>query len=99
MALSLAVVGLVQLERLPRWCLVPTFALHGYVLSSSVLGWSAMPVAFYLLGLLLSQGALLLLALGALRRVAAGLTPTRRCLLGAGLIGCGAAWAWSSVVA
>ncbi|MFM7676472.1 MAG: HupE/UreJ family protein [Synechococcus sp.] len=98
-ALSLAVVGLVQLERLPRWSLVPAFALHGYVLSSSVLGWSAMPVAAYLLGLLLSQGALLLLALGVLRRVAAGLTPTRRRLLAAGLIGCGAAWAWSSVVA
>ncbi|MFY8148411.1 MAG: HupE/UreJ family protein [Prochlorococcaceae cyanobacterium] len=97
-ALSLAVVGLVQLQRLPRWSLVPAFALHGYVLSSSVLGWSAMPVAFYLVGLLLSQGALLLLALGVLRRAAAGLTPGRQRLLAAGLIGCGGAWAWSSLV-
>ena len=44
-ALSLALVGLVLCERLPRWLLLPAFALHGYVLSAAVIGWEATPVA------------------------------------------------------
>jgi len=39
----------------PRWTLLPAFALHGYVLSASVIGWEPTPVAAYLLGLLISQ--------------------------------------------
>jgi len=97
-ALSLVVVGLVPVERLPRWLLLPAFALHGYVLSASVLGWEATPVAFYLLGLLLSQGALLLVSLGLVRRWAERCTPARLRLCAGLLIGIGGAFAWTSLV-
>jgi urease accessory protein len=73
-ALSLAVVALVLLGRLPRALLLPAFALHGYVLSASVLGWSPMPVLAYLLGLALSQGLLLYASLQLLARFAAALS-------------------------
>ncbi|QPN66184.1 HupE/UreJ family protein [Synechococcus sp. CBW1006] len=97
-AFTLTLVGLVLLDRLPRWVLVPAFALHGYVLSDAVLGWTAGPTGSYLIGLMLSQMALLLVSLWAMRRAAASLTPTRQRLIAAGLIGCGGAWAWSSLV-
>ena len=95
---TLVVVALVLLDRLPRLWLLPAFALHGYVLSAAVLGWNPAPVAAYLAGLLLSQGALLLLSLTLLRKGAAGLTPGLRQGLAAALLGCGAAWAWSGLV-
>ncbi|MEI8249548.1 MAG: HupE/UreJ family protein [Synechococcus sp. ELA057] len=98
-AFTLVAEGLVLLGRWPVALLVPAFALHGYALSTSVLGWTTAPVAFYLLGLLLSQGSLLLLTLTALRRIAAPLTAQVRLALAAALIGIGAAWTWSALVA
>lgn len=74
-ALSLVLVALVLAERLPRPWLLPAFALHGYVLSAAVIGWTAMPVAAYLLGLLLSQGLLLFASLRLLAVFAASLAP------------------------
>ena len=56
------------------------------------------PVGFYLLGLMLSQGALLLLSLTLLRQCLAGLTALRRQLLAGALLGLGAAWTWSALV-
>jgi urease accessory protein len=97
-AFTLVAEGLVLLGRWPVGLLVPAFALHGYGLSTSVLGWTSAPVAFYLVGLLLSQGSLLLLALTALRRFASPLTLQVRQALAAGLIGIGAAWTWSALV-
>jgi urease accessory protein len=98
-AFSLVLVALVWMKRWPRLLLLPAFALHGYVLSGSVIGWSHGPLAFYGLGLILSQGALLLLAFTLLRTLADGLSPQRRAVIAAGLIGCGAAWTWSALVA
>lgn len=98
-AFSLVVVALVWLKHWPKPLLLPAIALHGYVLSNTVLGWSQGPLAFYGLGLLVSQGALLLLALTVLRSLADGFSPQRRALIAAGLIGCGAAWTWSALVA
>ncbi|MEB3168960.1 MAG: HupE/UreJ family protein [Synechococcaceae cyanobacterium] len=97
-ALTLVLLALVLLERLPRWLLPPAFALHGYLLSASVIGWTAGPVGFYLLGLLLCQGALLLLSLTVLRRSMTGLSVLRRQLLAGALLGLGAAWSWSALV-
>ena len=62
-ACTLVVEALVLLRRLPPVLLLPAMALHGYVLSVSVFGWSTMPVAAYGAGLLLSQGSLLLVQL------------------------------------
>ena len=98
-AFSLVVVALVCLRHWPRALLLPAIALHGYVLSNTVLGWSQGPLVFYALGLLLSQAALLLLAFTLLRSLVDGLGAQRRALLCAGLLGCGAAWTFSALVA
>jgi urease accessory protein len=97
-ALSLVVEGLVVAGAAPRSLLLPAFALHGYVLSASVIGWEATPIAGYFLGLLISQGALLLLALGVLRGAAARLALPQLRLLAGGLIGVGVAFSWSALV-
>ena len=75
LALTLLLEAVVLLQQRSVAWLLPAIALHGYALSASVLGWSSAPVAFYLLGLLLSQGALLTLALTLLQRSCAGLAP------------------------
>jgi len=98
-ALSLVVLGLVLCERLPRWTLLPAFALHGYVLSASVIGWEPTPVLMYLMGLLISQSALLLLGLGLVRSWSRQLAPAQQRLCAGLLIGVGAAFAWTSLVA
>ena len=97
-ALTLVVEGLVVIGRLPSALLVPCFALHGYVLSASVIGWDANCIAAYLVGLLLSQGALLLVSLHLLRHSAAAMAPSTRTLLAGGLMGIGAAFGWSMLV-
>lgn len=98
-AFSLVAVALVLLGRLPQPVLLVAFAVHGYVLSGAVLGWTSAPVATYLLGLLLSQGSLLLLSLTLLRRLAARLGNPARQGMAYALIGCGLAWSWSALVA
>jgi len=98
-SLTLVVEGLVVLGRLPQGLLLPAFALHGYVLSGSVIGWESTPIATYLLGLLLSQGALLLVAPPSLRGIAQELNVQTRTLLAGTLIGIGAAFSWTALVA
>ncbi len=97
-ALSLVAVGLVLTNRLPRWILLPAYALHGYVLSASVLGWEATPVAFYLLGLLISQALVLTAAVTLVRRWASQLSPSDLKLASGVLIGIGASLAWTNLV-
>ncbi len=92
-SLSLVLEALVLLQRAPAPMLVPAMALHGYVLSNTVLGWSAMPLSTYVLGLLVSQGGLLLLALSLLRKPAANLSGRWRVVCACTLIGLGSAWA------
>jgi urease accessory protein len=72
-AATLALVGGVLVGWLPALLLVPAMAIHGYVLSEAVLGWTPMPVLSYLGGLLVSQSLLLVLALGLLRPLCAQL--------------------------
>jgi urease accessory protein len=95
---SLVVVALILLAGWDRRLLLPAIALHGYVLSGMVLGWNAAPIAAYLSGLLISQGALLLVALGVLRQSAAACSTSTRSTLAAVLLGLGAAWSWSALV-
>ena len=97
-ALSLVAVALVLLDHLPAAVLLPAFALHGYVLSASVIGWEPSPISFYLLGLLLSQGLLLLGSLTLVRRWASR-WGTANLRLAAGLLmGVGLAFAWTALV-
>jgi len=93
LALTLVLEALVILGRLPAVLLVPAMALHGYALSGPVLGWSAMPLGSYLLGLLLSQGGLLLLSTTLLARVTRRLSQGGRRLLALALLGLGGLWA------
>lgn len=86
-AATLALLAGVLLGWLPRVLLLPAMALHGYVLSEAVLGWSTMPLASYLVGLLISQGLLLLLALQVLRPLAQRLNMPGRRWFALGLLG------------
>ncbi|MBM5807765.1 MAG: hydantoin utilization protein A [Cyanobacteria bacterium M_surface_10_m2_179] len=97
-SLTLVLEGLVVCRRLPQLLLVPAFALHGYALSSSVIGWEATPISTYLLGLLISQALLLLVSLVGLRQVSARLDGSVRNLLAGALIGVGAAFSWTALV-
>lgn len=97
-ALSLVLLGLVIAGRCSALLLLPAIAVHGYALSGAVIGWEPTPVSFYLLGLLLSQGALLTLSLGLLRRWSDTAGTGRSVLLSGLLIGSGLAFAWTSLV-
>jgi urease accessory protein len=97
-ALTVTLVGLVLLRRLSAGILVPAFALHGYALSASVIGWEPTPIAFYLVGLLISQAALLLASVTAIRHWAQAAAPQALNLTYGLLMGMGLAFTWSSVV-
>lgn len=97
-ALSLAATGLVLLRRLPAAILIPAFALHGYALAGSVIGWEPTPVAFYLVGLLIGQSLLLLLSLTVVRRWRLTASPAALRLIAGLLLGLGLAFAWSAAI-
>lgn len=58
--LSLVAAGLVQGGLLPAWLLLPLMGIHGFLLGEPMIGAEPTPLVAYGLGLLLSQGALLL---------------------------------------
>ena len=97
-AFSLVATGLVVLGRWPRWILLPAIALHGSVLSEPVLGWSVSAQIPYLLGLLISQGTLLIVAVTLVRSWARGLQPANLRLLAGLLMGIGGTFAWTQLV-
>lgn len=98
-ALSVALTGLVLARRLPPAVLVPAFLLHGYALSGAVLGWEPTPIGFYLVGLLVSQSLLLLVALTAVRRWRRGASSGAVNITAGLLMGIGLAFTWSALVA
>jgi len=97
-ALSLVATGLVLLGRLPAAVLVPAFALHGYALSGSVIGWEPTPIAFYLVGLLLGQSLLLLVSLTAVRHWRQTASAASLRLVAGLLLGLGLAFTWSALI-
>ncbi len=98
-ALSVALTGLVLARRLPPAVLVPAFLLHGYALSGAVLGWEPTPIGFYLVGLLVSQSLLLLVALTAVRRWRRTASSGAVNITAGLLMGIGLAFTWSTLVA
>ena len=68
-SLSLAIEGLIVLNYLSSKWLLPMFALHGYLLGTTIIGAEPTPLISYFLGLLLSQGALLLLVTEVSQRI------------------------------
>jgi urease accessory protein len=98
-AITLVVEALVLLRRLPAPTLLPAMALHGYVLSGPVFGWSTMPLTAYGLGLLLSQASLLVMSLVVLRPAVSRLSPNALRWLALALIACGGTWALAGLAA
>lgn len=96
---TLVIEALVLLRFLPPLLLLPAMALHGYVLSVPVFGWSAMPVVAYGTGLLFSQAALLALALSALRPFKARLSSGQLRWLCIALMALGGTFAAASLTA
>lgn len=98
-AATLVVEALVLLHRLPSLMLLPAMALHGYVLSGPVFGWTSMPLTAYGAGLLVSQGTLLLVSLVVLRPAVSRLSATAQRWLALALIACGGTWALAGLAA
>lgn len=97
-ALSLVASGLVVAGRCPAVVLIPLYVFHGAALSGAVVGWESTSMACYLLGLLVSQSLLLLLALTVVRRWRA-IASVQALNLVAGLfIGLGLAFSWTALV-
>jgi urease accessory protein len=93
-ALSLALEGLVALSVLPAAWLLPLFGLHGFLLGGTIVGAEPTPLLAYFAGLLLGQGALLLLVTGLSQRVLGWLGADGRRLAAGIWIGIGGAFAW-----
>lgn len=68
-SLSIVAAGLVHGGFLPAWILLPLMGVHGFLLGESMIGAEPTPLAAYVLGLFLSQGALLLLVTALLARL------------------------------
>jgi len=66
--LSIVAGGLVHGGFLPAWILLPLMGVHGFLLGESMIGAEPTPLVAYVLGLFLSQGALLLLVTALLAR-------------------------------
>ncbi|MFO8238378.1 MAG: HupE/UreJ family protein [Prochlorococcaceae cyanobacterium] len=98
-ALTLVLAGLVALGKLGPAVLVPAMGLHGYLLGGTVVGAEATPLLSYFLGLLISQGALLLVVTTGSRALLRVVQDNGRRLLAGIWIGIGAAFAWTMVVA
>lgn len=97
-ALSLVATGLVVARRWPAPVLIPLYVAHGAVFSDAVIGWSSTSIVCYLLGLLVSQSLLLLLAFTAVRRWRSLASESSLTLVAGLLIGLGLAFSWASLV-
>ena len=97
-ALSLVATGLVVARRCPAWLLIPLYVAHGAVFSDAVIGWNSVSIVCYLLGLLISQSLLLVLAFTAVRRWRSLASESSLSLAAGLLIGLGLAFSWASLV-
>ena len=98
-ALSLAVEGLIALGLVPAALLLPLIGLHGYLLGSMVVGAEPTPLLAYGAGLLLSQGAVLLIVTAFARQIAGWLGNQGRFIAALVWIGLGSSLAWSALAA
>ena len=97
-SLSLAIEGLIILNFLNSKWLLPMFALHGYLLGSTIVGAEPTPLIGYFLGLLLAQGSFLVLVTTASQKVINRFDINSRNLLAGIWIGIGLAFSWVVLV-
>ena len=99
-SLTLAIEGLIVLNYVNSKWLLPMFALHGYLLGSTIVGAEPSPLIGYFFGLLFSQVVLLLIVTVVSQRFINWLRDKGRLLtLTAGVwIGIGSAFSWVALV-
>ena len=97
-SLSLAIEGLIILNRLSTKWLLPMFAFHGYLLGSTIIGAEPAPLIGYFWGLLLAQGTLLLLVTEFSQKSLNWLGANGRLLPAGVWIGIGSAFSWVALV-
>jgi len=97
-SLSLVAEGLIALTLLPAQWLLPLIGLHGFLLGSTIVGAEPTPLITYFLGLLIGQGALLLLVTACSKGVVAKLGEQGRRLSAGIWMGIGLAFAWVALV-
>ncbi len=97
-SLSLAIEGLIVLNLLSSKCLFPMFALHGYLLGSTIVGAEPSPLIGYFLGLLLAQGSLLLAVIAVSQEAIHRLGVKGRNLFAGIWIGIGLAFSWTTLI-
>ena len=97
-SLSLAVEGVMALTATPSAWLLPLIGLHGFLLGSTIVGAEPTPLLTYFLGLLVGQGALLLVTTSWSKALLERLGYQGQ-RLGAGIwIGIGMAFAWVALI-
>ena len=74
------------------------FALHGYLLGSTIVGAEPTPLGAYFLGLLLAQGSFLLMATTLSKRLINWLGGNGRLLASGVWVGIGLAFSWVALV-
>ena len=74
------------------------FALHGYLLGSTIVGAEPTPLLGYFLGLLLAQASLLLLVTTVSQRIINWLGANGRILTAGVWIGIGSAFSWVALI-
>lgn len=97
-ALSLVVEALVAFGRLQTFWLLPALAAHGMVEIGTVQGWNGPPIAAFLVGLLITQAALMVVSLTLLRRLFDSGAEWVRQLLASALLACGLVWTYASLM-
>ena len=97
-SLSLAIEGLIVLNLLSSKWLLPMFALHGYLLGSTIVGAEPTSLIGYFVGLLLAQGSLLLLVTATSQKVINKFGINSRNLWAGIWIGIGLAFSWVALV-
>ncbi len=97
-SLSLAIEALIVLNLLSSKWLFPMFALHGYLLGSTIVGAEPTPLIGYFLGLLVSQGSVLLFVTKSSEMVINSLNMNSRYLFAGIWIGLGFAFSWAALI-
>ena len=97
-SLTLAIEGFIILTPLSTKWLFPMFGLHGYLLGSTILGAETTPLIGYFFGLLLAQGALLLLVTATSERIMYWIGTNGRILTAGIWIGIGSAFSWVAII-